>query len=281
MDLEYFDIHSHLHFKDFDSDREEVIAEMKKNKIATISVGVNFETSKREVEFSEKHENIWACVGVHPEDLNEGMNFDEEMKKLEELVVRSKTVAIGECGPDYFFRPGQHTEGEVKNIKENQAKLFEAQINLAIKMEKPLMIHVRPTDKINYDAYKDTREILEGHFKKYGDKLRGNVHFFVGNIEILRRFLEIGFTTSFAGVITFAHEYDEVVRFVPLDMLMSETDSPLVAPVPFRGKRNSPLYVPEIVKRMAEIRGESLDSLKTALVSNALRHFSIKPSVAS
>jgi TatD DNase family protein len=143
------------------------------------------------------------------------------------------------------------------------------------------MIHVRPTDKINYDAYKDTLDILEDYATKYGGKLHGNAHFFVGNKEILKRFLEIGFTISFAGVITFAREYDEVVRFVPLDMLMSETDSPFVVPVPFRGKRNSPLYVPEIVTKIAEIRNESIITVKTALVSNALRHFSITSSVAS
>jgi TatD DNase family protein len=260
MDFEYFDIHSHLHFKDFGLDREEVISEMKKNKIGTVSVGVNFETSKREVELAEKYENIFACIGQHPEDMGDG--FDE---RLVDLAKNKKVVAIGECGLDY----------KVEASKEAQVKLFESQIDLAIKTDKPIMVHVRPTDKINYDAYKDTLEILEHHYKSSGEKLHGNMHFFVGNIEILKRVFEIGFSVSFAGVITFANEYDECVKYAPLTSIMSETDSPFVAPVPFRGKRNSPLYVPEIVKKIAEIRHEDLETVKKTLVKNALKFFNL------
>jgi Tat protein secretion system quality control protein TatD with DNase activity len=102
-----------------------------------------------------------------------------------------------------------------------------------------------------------------------------NVHFFVGDLEILKRFLAMGFTVSFTGVITFARDYDEIVRFAPLDMIMSETDSPFVAPIPHRGQRNSPLYVPEVVRKIAEIRGEDFETVKVALYTNAARHFDI------
>ena len=113
------------------------------------------------------------------------------------------------------------------------------------------------------------------HSTSSGDKLKGNAHFFAGDMDVLKRLLAMGFTVSFTGVITFTHDYDEFVRSTPLDMIMSETDAPFVAPVPYRGKRSSPLYVPEVVKKIAEIRGESFDVVKKALRDNVLRHFSI------
>ncbi len=266
---DYFDIHSHLSFPDYDADREEIISEMQKQKIATISVGVDFETSKKEVELAEKNENVWACVGVHPESANDiSYDISYEMEKISELAKHQKVVAIGECGLDYFsLTPGVQ--------KSAQKKLFEAQIDLAVKVGKPLMLHIRPSDKINFDAYFDALEILEKYHKMHGEKLRGNAHFFVGNTEVLKRFLAIGFTISFAGVVTFTHEYDEVVKYAPLESIMSETDAPFVAPAPFRGKRNSPPYVPEIVKKIAEIRNEDFELVRKTLVENAGRSFRI------
>jgi TatD DNase family protein len=263
--FEYFDIHSHLSFPDYDKDREELIEEMQKNKIATISVGVDFETSKKELELAEKYENIFACVGQHPENTKEG--FDERILQLAE---NPKVVAIGECGLDYFRLPMEDTE-----TKKIQKEIFEKQIELSLKVGKPLMLHIRPSDKISYDAYFDALEILESHAKTAGEKLRGNAHFFVGGMEVLKRFLSIGFTVSFAGVVTFTHEYDEYVRYAPLEMIMSETDAPFVAPAPFRGKRNSSLYIPEIVSVIARIRGEDLALVKKTLVENAVRNFNI------
>jgi TatD DNase family protein len=263
--FEYFDVHSHLSFPDYDADREEIIAEMKEKKIGTISVGVDFETSKKELELAEKHENIFACVGQHPENLAGG--FDE---RIAELAKNPKVVAIGECGLDYFRLPDD--SGQIKKM---QKEIFEKQIELSLEVEKPLMLHIRPSDKIYFDAYFDALEILEGYKKIHGEKLRGNAHFFVGSVEVLKRFLAIGFTVSFAGVVTFTDEYNEVVRSAPLGSIMSETDAPLVAPAPFRGKRNSPLFVPETVKKISEIRGEDFDLVKKTLVENAVRNFKL------
>src|SRR3990167_7830473 len=123
-----------------------------------------------------------------------------------------------------------------------------------------LMLHCRA-------AYDETLEIL----KEYKGKIRGNSHFFAGNVEQAGRFIDLGFTCSFTGVITFTHDYDEVIKSLPLDMIMSETDAPFVAPVPYRGKRNEPSYVAEVVKKMAEIRGEELENLAKVLVHNAER----------
>ncbi len=139
------------------------------------------------------------------------------------------------------------------------------------------MLHIR-SSKGKQDAYLDALNIIEHHQKLSGGKLRGNAHFFAGDMDVLKRLLGNGFTVSFTGVLTFTKDYDELVKYVPLDMIMSETDAPFVAPVPHRGKRNSPLHVPEVVKAIAEIRGEELDVVKEAMVANAMRHF---PGIAS
>ncbi|OHA94560.1 MAG: hypothetical protein A3E02_02260 [Candidatus Zambryskibacteria bacterium RIFCSPHIGHO2_12_FULL_38_34] len=263
--MKYVDIHCHLDFPDYDSDREGVLARMKENEVGAITIGVDFETSKKAVEIAKQNKNIWACVGQHPENMGDG--FDE---RIEELAREPKVVAIGECGLDYF-RLGENS----KETKKLQKKLFEAQIDLALEVEKPLMLHIRPGDKIPYDAYFDSLEILESYNKIHGSKLKGNAHFYVGNTEILKRFLDISFTASFSGVVTFTHEYDEAVKFVPLNMIMSETDAPFVAPVPFRGKRNEPAYVVEVVKKLAEIRTENMYVLNDSIVENFKRVFGV------
>jgi TatD DNase family protein len=148
---------------------------------------------------------------------------------------------------------------------------------LALSHDLPLMLHIR-SSKGTQDAYLDALVVLEHHAKIAGSKLRGNVHFFAGDEEILRRFLAIGFTISFTGVITFTHDYDELIKLTPLNMLMAETDAPFVAPVPHRGKRNSPLYIPQVVKRLAELKGEPLEAVKHTLIENTIRSF---PSIAS
>ncbi|MEI6843254.1 MAG: TatD family hydrolase [bacterium] len=265
--FEYIDIHSHLYFPYYETDLEEQIEAMKKANIATISVGTGLEKSKEALSVAEKHSNIFACVGFHPSDLKEDSIFDTEFA---ELAKHSKVVAIGECGLDYF----EFHEGNVEKIKQVQKKIFEEHIELSLQVGKPLMLHMRPS-KGTMDAYFDSLEILEGYAKKHGEKLCGNAHFFAGDMEVLKRFLAIGFTVSFTGVLTFTHDYDELVRYAPLNMIMSETDSPFVAPVPYRGKRNSPAYVPEVVSAIARIRSEDPILVKKTMVENAMRNFKI------
>jgi TatD DNase family protein len=177
-------------------------------------------------------------------------------------------VAVGECGLDYF-RLGDNPAEQI----ERQKEIFKAQIALAKKYNKPLMIHVRDAVKSPLypagKAYEDVLALLDGQ------GVVGNVHFFAGGWEIAQKFLALGFTLSFTGVITFTKNYDDVIKKVPLDMLMAETDAPFVAPVPFRGQRNEPAYVSEVVKKIAIIRGEELDWIKHKLVENAKRVFKI------
>jgi TatD DNase family protein len=256
--MKYIDIHSHLNFPDYDADKEAVLARMAETETGTIVVGTDFESSKRAVELAEQHDNIWACIGVHPVD-DPKVSFNKE--KFAELVKSKKVVAIGECGLDFYH-------GDKEADMERQKKLFLEQINFAVEHNKPLMIHAR-------DAYEELLEILEQEKKVHGGKLRGDIHFFAGNLKNAQRLWEIGFTTSFTGVITFAREYDEVIKYAPLEMLMSETDAPFATPAPYRGKRNEPSYVSEVVKKIAEIRGEEFEIVREKMILNAQKVFHI------
>lgn len=258
----FFDIHSHIQFPEFDADREEIIARMKEAGAFSVVVGTDLKTSQMAVNLAEKHDNLFASVGLHPNDAVSG-DFDDSAYRR--LISNPKTVAVGECGLDYF-----RTEGTEEN-KKKQKEIFEKQINLALEFDKPLMVHCR-------NAYEDMIDILATRKKEYGEKLRGNIHFFAGDRSVAQKFLELGFTLSFTGVITFAEQYDEVIKNAPLDMIMSETDCPYVAPAPYRGKRNEPNYVSEVVKRIAAIRGEKFEKVKEAMVKNAKRVFQVHAS---
>lgn len=256
--MQYFDIHSHLNFPQYDADKEEVLNRLKETDTHTIVVGTDFESSERAVKLADENANIYACIGVHPVD-DPSRIFETE--KFEGLAKHSKVVAIGECGLDFF-----HID-KLQDF-DRQKKLFLEQIDFALKFDKPLMIHSR-------DAYEELLEILEPLVIEHGPKLRGDIHFFAGNLEIAKRFWKIGFTTSFTGVITFARDYDEVIKNAPIEMLMSETDAPFVAPAPYRGKRNEPSYVSEVVRKIAEIRGEDLETVREVMVANAKRVFDL------
>lgn len=250
----YFDIHSHLNSSDYVEDLGGVITRLDETDTFTIVVGTDFESSQRAVELANIYERIYACIGVHPVD-NPTRVFDKE--KFLALASNPKVVAIGECGMDFF-----HSKKE--DDYERQKALFISQINFALELGKPIMIHAR-------SAYEEILEILEPLKKEYGERLKGNVHFFAGDVDTAKRFIDIGFTLSFTGVITFTKDYDDVLRFAPLEMIMSETDAPYVAPVPYRGKRNEPSYVSEVVHRIAKVKDEDLEVVRAKLVENALR----------
>lgn len=281
--MKYIDIHSHIHDKDFDKDRDDVLKRMGENGVATITIGTHLESSRRAVALAEKESLVYATVGIHPTDTK----IEIVPKELEELAHHKKVVAIGECGIDYFDKRGGWANTNSSDLrapsnqstlsfrggtseaeKKRQRELFELQVELALKVDKPLMIHGRPS-KGTMDAYHDILDILYLYSGEFGEKLRGNVHFFVGDVEIARKFLELGFSMSFTGVLTFTSDYDEVVRFLPLDKIMTETDSPYATPVPYRGKRNEPIYVKEVVKKIAELRGENEKSIAKAILDNS------------
>ncbi|MFA5933796.1 MAG: TatD family hydrolase [Candidatus Paceibacterota bacterium] len=275
--FEYFDSHSHLNLSEYDLDREDVIKNLKEKNIGTITIGVDRESSERAIALAEKYKNLFAGIGMHPVDNREEV-FNREV--YEKMTMHPKVVCIGECGLDYF-RLTENIEAE----KERQKKLFREHVAISVQSSKPLMLHCRPS-KGTMDAYEDTLEILENYKLRItndelgsAEKIKilppGNAHFFVGDITIAKRFLALGFTMSFPGVITFARDYDDVIKMLPLENILSETDAPFAAPVPYRGKRNSPEYVTEVVKKIAEIRREDLEMVRQAMVENSQKLFKI------
>lgn len=282
MEFNYIDIHSHLNFPDFDKDREEVIKKMIDEKIGTICVGADLKTSRECVELANRYENIWATIGVHPNDSDEIFNEKEFQILLGSPTSKSRVVGVGECGLDYFRldKHGHSVSSWTPSVQiGKQKKLFEKQIQFAIKNNLPIMIHCRDLPRrssTEAGSYEDILDILSSYKKEFGDKVYGNVHFFAGTKETAKKFIEIGFTISFSGVITFTNDYDEAVKYVPIDKIMPDTDSPFVAPAPFRGKRNEPFYVKEIVKRIAEIKGLDFEMIRKQMVQNAINTFSLK-----
>lgn len=262
MQYDYFDAHSHVTHGEYEGGIEPVLARMRADKVGTIGVGCDAESSRNAVAFAEAHPGFYATIGLHPTDATTESFTDAVYGPL---VDHPKVVGIGECGLDYFRLTG---DPEVE--KKRQRLEFEKQIVFAIDHLKPLMLHCRPS-KGTMDAYEDALDMLES----MRGAINGNVHFFVGDVPIARRFYDIDFTTSFTGVVTFAREYDEVVRFAPVDMLLTETDTPYATPEPFRSKRNEPSHVKYVVSAIAQITGLPEDKLKEQVVENALRVFAI------
>jgi TatD DNase family protein len=254
------DTHSHFNLSQFDKDREEAIARMVAEGVGTICVGVDEETSVKAVEIAAQHEQIWAIVGQHPTEWHQIFNTDQFVA----LAQQSKVVAIGECGLDYY------RDREREHVIE-QKELFEKQITLAKETDLPLMLHIRPQQG-TMDAYEDALDILEA-WKKDWTGMRGTAHFFAGTKEIAQRFLDLGFHISFSGIITIFPEYEEVVRFVPIDRILSETDAPFAAPLPWRGTRCEPWQVKAVVEKVAELKGISHEKVEQQLVQNARKLF--------
>lgn len=279
--MKYFDAHTHVNFVAYDDDREATILRAKEQGVGMNVVGTQFDTSKSAVELAEKYDNVWATIGLHPihtdksyhDEKELGPSFAEASKGKEgqegftsrgekfdmsayvELGQSSRVIAVGECGLDYYRAD--------KSTKAKQVEAFVEQIELANTLGKPLMLHIR-------NAYDDALEVLTSHAKVQGD-----VHFFAGDWATAKKFLDMGFTLSFTGVITFTHDYDDVVKNAPLDMLLSETDAPYVTPAPYRGKRNEPAYVAQVVQKIAEIRNENPEVVATQLLENVSRVFGI------
>jgi len=292
MNLKYIDIHSHLNFPKFKEDLSEVLARMESVGVGTISVGVDKKTSEEVVKLANQHENLWACIGIHPDsasseddsDRDSKGEFDQEF--FEELVKNPKVVCVGECGLDYFSAEGGSASGWriSSDEKLRQKKLFEQQIDFAVPHDLPLMLHVRPS-KDTQDAHLDVFKILESYKRKYGDKLRGNSHFFSSTEEIAKKYISLGFTISLTGLITYIKDFDETIKNTPLEMMHIETDSPFVLPVPYRGNppgrqpgrtgRNEPTYVVEVAKRMAEIKGIPEAELSQKILENSSKFFNL------
>lgn len=283
-----FDSHSHLHLPQFDTDREEIIKKLRDNNVKTINVGTDFEESGKAVELSKKYPDILcASVGLHPNDVFKE-NFN--VSKYKELAEDDSVVAIGECGLDYY-RIETNDMGQETRTKNKQKEIFIQQIELARELNKPLILHCRPSVGTQ-DAYENVLDIIENFPLKADQSMTENIptvngvaHFFSGSKETAQKFLDLGFYISFAGPITFhptgdhpeggANPYKELVKFVPLNRILIETDSPFAAPLPYRGERNEPAFVEFVARKIAEWKELDFDKVATQTHNNAKDLFKI------
>lgn len=257
----FMDVHCHIDDERYDADRDEMVERLARHGGGAITIATDLESSRRSIELSLRYPNVRACVGVYPVGIHERAHEVAELDALFDGPGGENIVCVGECGLDYAQSP---TPEEIAE----QKRLFLDQCVIAAKRAVPVMIHCR-------EAYADLLELVEQAKQELGDSFRFHMHFFAGDLEVARRVVELGGTLSFTGVITFAAQYDEAVRIVPLDRIMSETDAPYVAPKPHRGTRNEPVYVEHVIARIAELKGLPLEEVSTALRANARRVFGV------
>lgn len=255
-----FDTHAHYDNAAFDEDRDELLMSLLAAGIVkVVNVGASIESTKRTVKLTEKYPFIYGAAGVHPSE--SGEMTEEDLLWLEELTRREKVVAVGEIGLDYYWK-----EPEISI----QKHWFVRQLDLARRTKIPVIIHSR-------DAAKDTLDIMKA--EKARD-VGGVIHCFSYSREMAREYLNMGFFLGIGGVSTFqnARHLKEVIAYAPLERLVLETDCPYLAPVPYRGKRNSSLYLPLIVRAVAEIKGIEPEHVERQTWENGEHLFGIHQS---
>jgi TatD DNase family protein len=250
------DSHSHLQWSSFDKDREKVINRAKEADVKYIvNIGYDLEGSKTAIELAEKHEGLYATIGIHPHNASE---FNGKvLDGLRRLSENSKVVAIGEIGLEYY-----------RNLspKATQQKAFETQLLLAQELKLPVVIH-------NRDAQTDVLKTLS----KFKGKLNGVMHCFSGSREMAEQYVKIDYYISFAGPVTFpnAHRLHETAKSIDLNKILLETDCPWLAPQEMRGKRNEPAFLSFTAEKIANLRGISLAELAEATTKNTKQIFHI------
>lgn len=251
-----FDAHAHYDDKWFDDDRSALLSSLPQNGVSyVVNAAVDIATAKTAVEYAEEYPFMYACAGIHPENI-EGLD-ENYLEQLTELLKHPRVVALGEIGLDYYW----------DIPREAQYRVFEEQLQLAHELNVPVVIHDR-------EAHGDVMELL----RKYRPK--GLLHCYSGSAEMLKEVTKLGMSISLGGTVTFknARVPVEVAAAVPLDRLLLETDAPYLSPVPYRGKRNDSTNIAYTAQRIAEIRGMDAQELINITTENAKRLFGIKES---
>ena len=251
MTPDLFDTHAHLHFPEFDADREAMLERARVSGVRRmLTIGTDVETSQASIALAAREADVWATVGIHPHDAAQA--DAAALTEIERLAAEPRVVAVGEIGLDYF---------RDLSPREDQHRAFRALIGIARRAGKPVVIHCR-------DAHEDTLAILA---EERVTEVRGIMHCFSGDVAIARRCLDLGLLISLAGPVTYpnARALPDVARFVPGDRLVVETDCPFLPPQGYRGKRNEPAYLSITATRVAELRGETIDALAARTTANA------------
>lgn len=246
-----FDTHAHYDDEAFDEDRDALLAELPENGIArVVNVGASLASCGRTIELMNRYDYIYGAIGVHPSETAE-LN-DEAFEWLRQQCQLEKCVAVGEIGLDYYWDEPD---------RELQKEWFRRQLNLARELAKPVIIHSR-------DAAKDTVDLMT---EVHAEEIGGVIHCYSYTKETAEVFLKMGFYFGIGGVLTFknAKKLKEAVAYIPLDRIVLETDCPYLAPEPNRGKRNSSLNIPYVVKALAEIKGVEEETVRKAAWENA------------
>ena len=255
MKIKFFDSHSHYNDEKFDVDRENVLKELYEEFInGAICVGYGLESSKKAVELSTKYNWMYATCGISPNDLNE--NVENEILEIEKMAIDYRIVAIGEIGLDYYWN---------KENKDKQKEVFIRQIEIANRLNLPIVIHTR-------EAVMDTLNIL----KENECIKKGVFHCCPLNIELVKEALKLGYYISFSGNITFKNaKADEVIKYVPLEKMLIETDCPYLSPEPNRGKRNTSANLKYIAEKIAQIKQITVEQVADITYKNARKLFNI------
>lgn len=255
--MELFDSHAHYNDEKFEQDREEVLKEIYNSGVTKlVNAGYSLESSKSAIEIANSHEFIYATVGISPNDIEDFKK--EDLQEIIKLAQNKKVVAIGEIGLDYYWN---------KENKELQKEVFISQIEIANKLNLPIVIHTR-------EAVYDTLEIL----KNNNCNKKGIFHCCPFNVDLIREALKLGFYISFAGPTTFKNSKNanEIINMVPLSKMLIETDSPYLSPEPLRGRRNDSRNVKYIAQKIAEVKGVSIEEVAKKTYSNAKEIFKLK-----
>ena len=262
----FVDSHAHLEMEQFEADRAQMLARARESGIKTIlAIGSGTGPGSLDcaIQLALQQEFIYATIGIHPHEAK--LATEADFEELAQLATRPKVIAWGEIGLDYFY---DHSPRDV------QQRVFLRQLQMAQAARLPIVIHCRPSNG-SEDAWNDCLRLLQENWAPSG--LRGILHCFTGTQTHARQALDMGFMISFAGNITFpkAQQIRDAAQRVPLDRMLIETDSPFLAPVPHRGKRNEPLFVREVARQLGELRGLSSDEIGLQTAKNFYRFFSL------
>ena len=268
----FIDSHAHLFYPDYKDDIDEVIRRAVDAGVKFFVVpGTNVETSKQAIALSDRYPAVYACVGIHPLDMAEA--DDAALREIEKLSEHKKVVAIGEIGLDYYYDT---------TPKEKQLRMFRSQIEIAIRRNLPIVVHTR--DSMD-DAVSTVEEIMQKNEYWRSQQATSNsrflapkgvFHCFSGDVQTARRLFAFGFLVSYPGIVTFKNSPAiETLKAIGYDHIMLETDSPYLTPAPHRGKRNEPMYIPGIAKKIAEICAATEEDVARTTTYNAKRLFNI------